>query len=125
MPSKLPRPPGRSRRGPLPQVVRRMARGIAALAACAASSPLAAQAPPRALTLTCTNPASGATWQITIDYQRATVDSNPARVGEAAISWHDPRDGGHYTLDRASGDLTVVIASSTGGYFLHDHCRPQ
>ena len=102
-----------------------MAWGIAALAAFAATAPLAAQAPPRALTLTCTNPASGATWQITIDYQRATVDSNPARVGDAAISWHDPHDGGHYTLDRASGDLTVVIASSTGGYFLHDHCRPR
>ena len=117
--SKLPRP-----RGSAPSV-RPVAWGVAALAAFAATAPLAAQAPPRALTLTCTNPASGATWQITIDYQRATVDSNPARVGDTAISWHDPHDGGHYTLDRASGDLTVVIASSTGGYFLHDHCRPQ
>lgn len=73
--------------------------------------------------ITCTNPASGANWQITIDYRRRTVDSYPASISDAAISWHDAKDGGNYTLDRMSGNLTVIVASSTGGYFLHDQCR--
>jgi hypothetical protein len=42
---------------------------------------------------------------------------------EARVSWHDATDGGNYTLDRKSGELTVVVASSTGGYFLHHHCK--
>jgi hypothetical protein len=88
------------------------------------AAPVAANAQPDAPVLTCTNPASGATWQISIDYGRATVDTNPAQFGDGEISWHDAKDGGTYTLDRRSGDLTVVVASSTGGYFLHDHCRP-
>ena len=73
--------------------------------------------------ITCINPASGATWQIKIDYDHSTVDSNPARISEIEISWHDAKDGGNYTLDRRSGNLTVIVASSTGGYFLHDRCR--
>jgi hypothetical protein len=73
--------------------------------------------------MTCTNVASGTSWQIRIDYGKGTVDSYPARISSAEISWHDAADGGNYTLDRASGNLTVVVASSTGGYFLHHHCR--
>ena len=73
--------------------------------------------------VTCTNPASGSQWQILIDYARSTVDSYPASITEAKISWHDTSDGGNYTLDRKSGNLTVVIASSTGGYFLFDRCN--
>ncbi len=73
--------------------------------------------------VTCTNPASGAHWQIRVDYERGTVDSYPARITAANISWHDPSDGGNYTLDRKSGALTVVIASSTGGYLLYDRCK--
>src|SRR5215468_3015775 len=69
--------------------------------------------------ITCTNPASGASWQVRIDYDRATADSNPARITDASISWRDRSDGGNYTLDRKSGELTVIVASSTGGYFLH------
>jgi hypothetical protein len=75
--------------------------------------------------ITCTNPASGATWQIRIDYDQGTVDSNPARISDGSISWHDVADGGNYTLDRRSGALTVVVASSTGGYFLHHRCKPE
>jgi hypothetical protein len=71
----------------------------------------------------CTNPASGARWQIRIDYERSTVDSNPARITDGHISWRDSSDGGNYTLDRHSGKLTVVVASSTGGYFLYDQCK--
>ena len=73
--------------------------------------------------ISCTNPYSGATWQIRIDFDRSTVDANPARIRESEISWHDATDGGNYTLDRKSGNLTVVVASSTGGYFLHDRCK--
>jgi hypothetical protein len=73
----------------------------------------------------CTNLASGAGWQIKINFQTSTVDSNPARISSSTISWHDPTDGGNYSLDRSTGNLTVVIASSTGGYFIHDRCRPR
>jgi hypothetical protein len=73
--------------------------------------------------ITCTNPVSGTSWQIRVDYDRGTVDSYPARIGDAKISWHDATDGGNYTLDRKSGNLTVVVASSTGGYFLYDRCK--
>jgi hypothetical protein len=73
--------------------------------------------------LTCTNPSSGASWQIKIDYDRRTVDSNPARVSDTSISWHDASEGGNYTLDRKSGNLTFVIASSTGGSFLYYRCK--
>src|SRR5215472_15923759 len=30
--------------------------------------------------ITCRNPVSGASWQITIDYGKATVDSHPAKI---------------------------------------------
>jgi hypothetical protein len=73
--------------------------------------------------ITCTNPVSGTSWQIRVDYDRSTVDSNPARISDATISWHDAADGGNYTLDRKSGQLTVIIASATGGNFLWDRCK--
>ena len=69
------------------------------------------------------NLASGTSWQIKIDYDRNTVDSNPARISDAEISWRDVKDGWHYTLDRKSGNLTVVLASATGGNFLYDRCK--
>lgn len=104
-------------------VLTRPLAAIGALAAGMAVSAVAAQ--PGETAMTCTNPVSGASWQIRIDYDRATVDSNPARIGEATISWHDAKDGGNYTLDRKSGNLTVIVASSTGGFFLYDRCRPE
>jgi hypothetical protein len=73
--------------------------------------------------VTCTNPVSGASWQITIDYRHSTVDSNLVEITSTAISWFDPKDGGNYTLDLRSGDLTAIVASSTGGYFRHAHCN--
>jgi hypothetical protein len=101
---------------------RRLAMGLAAISvAVAASTTALAGAQPTA-TLVCTNPVSHVSWQIRIDFARSRVDSNPASISEAKISWHDPTDGGNYTLDRKSGDLTVIVASSTGGYFLHDRC---
>ena len=73
--------------------------------------------------VTCTNPASGSSWQIAIDFERQTVDSYAATINEATIAWRDPRDQGNYTLDRKSGNLTVAVPSSTGGYFIHDQCK--
>jgi hypothetical protein len=72
--------------------------------------------------VTCTNTASGVSWQVKIDYDKRTVDSNPARFSDTRISWHDATDGGNYTLDRKSGKLTVIFASSTAGHFIYDQC---
>jgi hypothetical protein len=74
------------------------------------------------IAITCTNPKSGTSWQIAIDFVRATVDSNRAEITDAKIAWFDPTDGGNYTLDRRSGDLTAIVASSTGGYFRRGRC---
>lgn len=82
-----------------------------------------AQSPQRVLVVTCTNPASGTTWQITIDFDHATVDTNPAKVSDAQVAWRDAKDLWNYTLDRKTGELTIIVASSTGGYFLHDTCK--
>jgi hypothetical protein len=76
-----------------------------------------------AVSVTCTNPYSGVSWRIAIDYDLKTVDANPAFIDAAEISWRDAKDGWRYTLDRKSGALTVILASATGGNFLHDQCR--
>jgi hypothetical protein len=100
------------------------AAGIAALLAIGIAVPaIGAETTPGETAITCVNPASGASWQIKVDYARGAVDSNPARISDAKISWHDAKDGGNYTLDRKSGDLTVIVASSTGGYFIYDRCK--
>ena len=107
-------------------LTRHVAAAIAALAAClrpAGGRARRRAAPAARARVTCTNPASGATWQISIDYDRATVDANPARVSDAEISWHDAKDGWQLHARPSLRRLTVVVASSTGGYFLHDHCR--
>ena len=100
-----------------------LGRPLAAALACLGWAASVAYATESAVT--CTNPASGTQWQIRIDYAQSTVDTYPASITEGKISWRDPSDGGNYTLDRKSGNLTVVIASSTGGYFLFDRCDLQ
>jgi hypothetical protein len=75
-----------------------------------------------AATLRCNNPASGATWDVKIDYQSSTADSFPATITEENIKWRDVR-GGHYEFDRASGNLIVIYASSMGGFSLNDKCH--
>jgi hypothetical protein len=99
--------------------------GLLGLGALLAGISIAQAQVPReeAAMFTCTNPASGAQWQIRIDYGRHTVDSHPARFSDAEIYWHDARENTDYTLDRKSGNLTVVVPSSTGGYFIHDNCK--
>ena len=96
---------------------------MAGLAACLAISSINCNAEESETTITCANPVSGTSWRIVIDYGKATVDSNPAEITQAGISWFDPKDGGNYTLDRKSGALTASVASSTGGYFRRGRCR--
>ncbi len=103
---------------------RTFAAGFGALAACVLVLPISGAAEPATI-LTCTNLVSGFSWQIRIDFEQSTVDSNPAQITSTQISWRDATDGGNYTLDRKSGSLTVIFASSTGGYFLHDRCSLQ
>lgn len=91
---------------------------IATLAAGSAVPAIADEA-----AITCANTTSGASWQIRIDYDKSTVDSNPAEISSTEINWHDAKDGGNYSLDRKSGDLTMIVASSTGGYVLHHRCN--
>ncbi len=89
-----------------------------------AAYPPSAEAQHGEIMFTCTNPASGTNWQIKVDYDHSTVDANPAQISERSISWHGAKDNTNYTLDRKSGELTVIIPSSTGGYFLYDRCKP-
>jgi len=103
--------------------IARLILGLAALAPGLSTPAMAGDAQHDATAITCTNVASGTSWQVRIDYDRGTADANPARISDRQISWHDATDGGNYTLDRKSGDLTVVVASSTGGYFLHHRCK--
>jgi hypothetical protein len=76
------------------------------------------------LHLRCTNPKGGANWAVVVDLDHGLVDSLPARITNAWISWHNP-NGGTYELERATGALQLRAASSTGGYFLHYTCQPE
>ena len=75
--------------------------------------------------LRCVNSRSGVSWQIVVDYGRGTVDTQPAKISSASVSWFDEKDRGSYTLDRKTGDLTASFASSTGGYFRYARCNSQ
>jgi hypothetical protein len=101
----------------------RLLGAISALAVGLAAPAIGKEAPRGEIPVTCTNIASGANFQIRIDYDKGTVDSNPARISDAQISWHDASDGGNYTLDRKSEKLTAIVASSTGGYFVYHRCK--
>jgi hypothetical protein len=99
------------------------ATGVSVFGGVAAVPALGADGPHGATAVTCTNPISGATFQIKIDYDQSTVDANPARFSDGQIAWKASADGGNYKLDRKTGNLTVVMASSTGGSFLYDRCK--
>ena len=88
-----------------------------------AQSTADAQAQSGQVAITCTNPYSGASFELHVDYTQSTVDSHPADITDATISWRDQKDARNYTLDRKSGKLTVIIASATGGNFVYDQCK--
>jgi hypothetical protein len=96
--------------------------GAMAVTILTGAAAIRAETPQGSNSIPCTNPYSGATWQISIDYDHSTVDSNPARISETEIAWRDVATGWSYALDRKSGNLKVTLASSTGGNFLYDHC---
>jgi len=73
--------------------------------------------------ITCMNKFSGTTWQIKVDFDHNTVDANPATITDYKIAWRDANDGWRYTLDRKTGDLTVVLASSMGGNMYFHRCQ--
>jgi hypothetical protein len=72
--------------------------------------------------ITCMNKSSGTTWQIKVDYDQKTVDSNPASISDTKIAWRNAKDGWRYSLDLKTGDLTVVLASSMGGNMYFHRC---
>jgi hypothetical protein len=72
----------------------------------------------------CTNTESGAKWSLRVDFDHGTADSYPATITAREISWHDTADQAFYTLNRATGDLKILRASSMGGWEHHDVCRP-
>jgi len=75
------------------------------------------------LTFTCTNPASGSTFDVVVDPEHGTANSFPAEITDRTITWHDTVSRGNYSLDRGTGALIARFASSTGGYFLRHTCR--
>jgi hypothetical protein len=70
----------------------------------------------------CVNLASGASWTIDLDAARQMADGQRAEFGLSTVHWRDPVNTGDYELDRVSGKLTVIRASSTGGYTLFYAC---
>lgn len=102
-----------------------LARTLSFAAAAAVSSATCGSdsAHAEAVTFRCTNPKSGTAWEVKLDYDRGTADSFPAEITESQIAWHDTLHGGYYYLDRASGALTFLNASSTGGYATHHTCH--
>jgi len=84
--------------------------------------PLSVAADAHAIKFVCVNPVSGAKWNVGVDFDKHLADGNIARISDAEVSWRDS-GGNNYTLNRKSGELTQVTPSSTGGYFLHDHCK--
>ena len=98
--------------------------GLAAALVIAVAAPaVSAEAQHGERAITCMNKSSGTTWQIKVDYDHATVDSNPANISDSKIAWRDANDGWRYTLDRRTGDLTVVLASSMGGNMYFHRCQ--
>jgi hypothetical protein len=108
-------------------VVRKRAREIAIAAAVIAGGLLGQaglqSSHAAAVTFKCTNASSGMTWDVKVDLDRNMVDSFPALITKSNISWRDTVNGGSYDLDRSSGVLTWVNASSTGGYMLFHRCN--
>lgn len=97
---------------------------VLALAGCLAATAGAQAAESGTLRLHCTNDKSGAGWDIAVDLDHARVDSQPATITAAQISWPDAKQG-TYELERSTGKLVFRNASSTGGYFLYYTCRPE
>jgi hypothetical protein len=104
-------------------LTRSLAAATLTLAYTAAAPALSIEALHGQRAITCVNKSSGTSWQINVDYDHGTVDSNPASISESKIAWRDANDGWRYTLDLKTGDLTVVFASSMGGNTYFHRCQ--
>jgi hypothetical protein len=109
-------------RADAPMILTLLAAGMGVLAAGVTAPVSGAEPQSGDVAITCTNVASGASFQIRIDYGHSTVDTHPAEISAGKISWRD-ENRWNYTLDRKSGNLTIILASSTGGSFLYDRCK--
>ena len=113
--------------GSLTRSMTKLGRPLAGLAAVLvigiATLAVSAEAQHGERAITCMNKSSGTTWQIKVDYDHGTVDTNPASISDAKIAWRDANDGWRYTLDLKTGDLTVVFASSMGGNTYFHRCQ--
>jgi|HubBroStandDraft_3_1064219.scaffolds.fasta_scaffold96981_2 hypothetical protein len=78
--------------------------------------------PPGVARIDCLNPVSGYAWSLRLDSRSRRVDGSPAVFEAGSITWRDVSDSGGYSLDRATGMLTITRASSTGGYSAVDRC---
>ena len=81
-----------------------LAAGIAGLAVGLLVPSRNCDAQQSATILTCTNPVSGASWRVTIDFDKATVDSNRAKIPEPRFPGSIPRMAAttHSTANRAT-----------------------
>jgi hypothetical protein len=100
-----------------------LAVATAALAYSAAAPALSIEALHGQRAITCVNKSSGTKWQINVDYDHSTVDTNAASISDSKIAWRDANDGWRYLLDLKTGDLTVVFASSMGGNTYFHRCQ--
>jgi hypothetical protein len=66
----------------------RLARILSSVAAAAISAAACGwdSARAAAMTFRCTNPKSGTTWEVKVDYDRSTADSFPAKIIESQIA---------------------------------------
>jgi len=94
------------------------------MAACRGGDGGGSAVPAGTSSLRCVNPSSGYAWTVRIDEAHGRIDGLPAEIGARRLRWRDASDGTVYELDRGSGELNVIRASSTGGYILTDRCRP-
>ena len=85
-------------------ILSRLAAGICAWAVSVAVPAFSAEAPRGETAVTCTNVASGTNWQIRIDYDKGTVDANPARISDDL-----PAPDGPYTVTQR---LVTTLSSS-------------
>jgi hypothetical protein len=107
---------------PRPMAVAVSAMAYLALAYSFAAPAMSVEAGHGQRDITCMNTSSGTKWQIKIDYDHETVDSNPATISDTKIAWRDAKDGWRYSLDLKTGDLYVVFASSMGGNTYFHRC---
>ncbi len=76
--------------------------------------------------ITCTNLSSGASFQIKIDYDRSTVDTNPARISDREISWRDPQPPAAISsMIAASWSIEAAIAELNFATFASRSAPPS